>query len=275
MAERATVFHTGTAPHLADSRRIRRTCHRPAGSHVRRLSLTVGSCSCSGDEGRRRNPGAAVGCRNYRFHARFARQGREHEPGRPSALRSRSNFMPCKAQRRPGLERRRRKPDGHRGLPASPAPHLRTTVLRRTQSRGPSSRSSESGAQIICPSVPHTCHRRPADVPHRSWPAFGFRFHPGKLRNTCHWRLVEVRNIVVWRGRHTISGDEDARIRRLGAPNSETTFEADRRLVGFVQRGLKSRGYASGPLVENPPRGPNSGHSIKILGQRKRDALTN
>ena len=52
-----------------------------------------------------------------------------------------------------------------------------------------------------------------------------------------------------------------------------TTVAEDIRLVESVQRGLKSRGYKTGPLVLNPEFGVNSEHSIKAIHDWVREAL--
>ena len=47
----------------------------------------------------------------------------------------------------------------------------------------------------------------------------------------------------------------------------------DVRLVNSVQRGLKSKGYAPGPLVLDPDCGVNSEHSIQALNEWLLQAL--
>ena len=51
-----------------------------------------------------------------------------------------------------------------------------------------------------------------------------------------------------------------------------TTVEEDIRLVESVQRGMRSRGYRPGPIID-PEGGLNSEHSIAALNGWLKDAL--
>lgn len=106
------------------------------------------------------------------------------------------------------------------------------------------------------------------------WPGFSFQVYPGNLLNTYHWRPVDAENVTVWRGWYAAEGQDTETPRRLAVQDRETTVEEDIRLVESVQRGLKSRGYRPGPLVVDPRCGVNSEHSVGILQQWMREAVS-
>lgn len=99
------------------------------------------------------------------------------------------------------------------------------------------------------------------------WPLFVFQVYPGNVLNTYHWRVVDVDNIILWRGWYTIDGQPSDIIEKLAIQDRETTVEEDIGLVESVQRGLKSAGYGQGILVVDPGFGVNSEHSIQKLQQ--------
>ena len=100
------------------------------------------------------------------------------------------------------------------------------------------------------------------------------RVDPGNVLNTCLWHVVDAGNVPVWRGWYTVGGAEDAVIRDLAAQDPATTVEEDLRLVESVQRGLKSRGHVPEPPVVDPGCGLNSEHSIRVLQQWMREAVS-
>lgn len=105
------------------------------------------------------------------------------------------------------------------------------------------------------------------------WPAFSFQAYPGNVLNTYHWRPVDVGRVVVWRGWYSVDGEESDVILDLARQDRETTVEEDIHLVESVQRGLRSRGYAPGPLVIDPKCGVNSEHSVMHLQRWMREAV--
>ena len=106
------------------------------------------------------------------------------------------------------------------------------------------------------------------------WPMFSFQVYPGNVLNTYHWRAVDTEHVVVWRGWYTKGGRDSDVIRRLADQDRQTTVEEDIRLVESVQRGLKSRGYRPGPLVLDPACGVNSEHSVRVLQNWMREAVS-
>ncbi len=106
------------------------------------------------------------------------------------------------------------------------------------------------------------------------WPMFSFQVYPGNLLNTYHWRPVDAGQVTVWRGWYAADGEDTETPRRLAIQDRETTVEEDIRLCESVQRGLRSRGYKPGPLVVDPRCGVNSEHSIRVLQQWLREAIT-
>ena len=102
---------------------------------------------------------------------------------------------------------------------------------------------------------------------------FSFQVYPGNLLNTYHWRPTGVEACTVWRGWHSVDGEENEIVRQMAIQDRQTTVEEDIHLVESVQRGLKSRGYVPGPLVLDPGCGVNSEHSIKALQQWMREAV--
>jgi phenylpropionate dioxygenase-like ring-hydroxylating dioxygenase large terminal subunit len=105
------------------------------------------------------------------------------------------------------------------------------------------------------------------------WPAFSFQVYPGNVLNTYLWRPDSVDLTHVYRGWYSADGVESHVISRLAEQDLNTTVAEDIRLVESVQRGLKSRGYKTGPLILNPALGVNSEHSIKAIHDWVRQAL--
>ncbi len=106
------------------------------------------------------------------------------------------------------------------------------------------------------------------------WPMFSFQVYPGNVLNTYHWRANDTEHVTVWRGWYTNGGGQSEVISRLADQDRQTTVEEDIRLVESVQRGLKSRGYRPGPLVIDPACGVNSEHSVKVLQNWMREAVS-
>ncbi|MEM6306108.1 MAG: aromatic ring-hydroxylating dioxygenase subunit alpha [Pseudomonadota bacterium] len=105
------------------------------------------------------------------------------------------------------------------------------------------------------------------------WPMFSAQVYPGNVLNTYHWRALDARRVVVWRGWYSVDGAEDATVRQLAVQDRETTVEEDIHLVESVQRGLQSRGYRPGPLVVDPKGGVNSEHPVMHLQRWMREAV--
>ena len=105
------------------------------------------------------------------------------------------------------------------------------------------------------------------------WPAFSFQVYPGGVLNTYLWRPGGPEKVTVHRGWYTGEGVREEAVERLAQQDLDTTVAEDVRLVNSVQRGLKSRGYAPGPLVLDPDRGVNSEHSIQALNEWLLQAL--
>ncbi len=99
------------------------------------------------------------------------------------------------------------------------------------------------------------------------WPAFSFQVYPGGILNTYVWRPENVEKVTVHRGWYTAQGVREDAIEKLAQQDLETTVAEDVRLVNSVQRGLKSKGYAPGPLVLDPRLGFNSEHSVRTLNE--------
>ena len=106
------------------------------------------------------------------------------------------------------------------------------------------------------------------------WPAFSFQVYPGGVLNTYLWRPEGTEKVTVHRGWYTGEGVREEAVERLAQQDLDTTVAEDVRLVNSVQRGLKSKGYAPGPLVLDPGRGVNSEHSIQALNEWLLQALT-
>lgn len=105
------------------------------------------------------------------------------------------------------------------------------------------------------------------------WPMFSFQVYPGNVLNTYHWRPVSVDRVLMYRGWYTIGGEESTTIRKLAKQDRETTVAEDIVLVESVQRGLRSRGYRTGPLVVDPNEGVLSEHALSALHGWYRDAI--
>ena len=103
---------------------------------------------------------------------------------------------------------------------------------------------------------------------------FSFQVYPGNVLNTYHWRAIAADKVVVWRGWYSIDGADDEAVRRLAVQDRATTVEEDIHLVESVQKGLGSRGYVPGPLVLDPACGVNSEHSVRVLQQWMREAVS-
>ncbi len=105
------------------------------------------------------------------------------------------------------------------------------------------------------------------------WPMFSFQVYPGNILNTYHWREVDSKNVVVWRGWYTLDGVDDEKVRKLAVQDRQSTVAEDITLVEFVQRGLQSRGYRPGPLVIDPKCGVNSEHPVMHLQRWMKEAI--
>lgn len=118
-------------------------------------------------------------------------------------------------------------------------------------------------------------------VPHASdysswflWPMFSFQVYPGNVLNTYHWRPTSANSVTLWRGWYTVGGEDSEVISGLADLDRNTTVAEDIRLVESVQRGLLSKGYRPGPLVIDPDEGVMSEHSIGVLQQWMREAVS-
>lgn len=105
------------------------------------------------------------------------------------------------------------------------------------------------------------------------WPGISFQVYPGNVLNTYVWRPLGPEKVSVSRGWYSVDGIEDAEILRLAEQDRVTTVAEDIELVNSVQRGLRSKGYAPGPLILDPKLGVNSEHSIKALNDWLLQAL--
>ena len=105
------------------------------------------------------------------------------------------------------------------------------------------------------------------------WPAFSFQVYPGGVLNTYLWRPEGTEKVTVHRVWYTAQGVREEVVERLAQQDLDTTVAEDVRLVNSVQRGLKSKGYAPGPLVLDPGFGVNSEHSIRVLNEWLLQAL--
>ncbi len=105
------------------------------------------------------------------------------------------------------------------------------------------------------------------------WPAFSFQVYPGSVLNTYLWRPEGTEKVTVHRGWYTAEGVREEVVERLAQQDLDTTVAEDVRLVNSVQRGLRSKGYAPGPLVLDPDFGVNSEHSIRALNEWLLQAL--
>ena len=105
------------------------------------------------------------------------------------------------------------------------------------------------------------------------WPAFSFQVYPGGVLNTYLWRPEGTEKVTVHRGWYTAGGVREEVVEKLAQQDLDTTVAEDVRLVNSVQRGLKSKGYAPGPLVLDPGFGVNSEHSIQALNEWLLQAL--
>lgn len=106
------------------------------------------------------------------------------------------------------------------------------------------------------------------------WPMMSFQVYPGNVLNTYHWRPVDHENVVLHRGWFSVDGTDAEMLRKLAQQDLDTTVAEDIRLVESVQQGLNSRGYVPGPLVVDPKCGVKSEHSIKVLQQWMREAVS-
>ena len=105
------------------------------------------------------------------------------------------------------------------------------------------------------------------------WPCVSFQVYPGRVLNSYIWRPLDVENTIVYRGWYDVEGAERGFVKGLAEQDRDTTVAEDVRLVESVQRGLKSRGYAAGPLILDPNFGVLSEHSIKAFQDWVREAL--
>jgi phenylpropionate dioxygenase-like ring-hydroxylating dioxygenase large terminal subunit len=105
------------------------------------------------------------------------------------------------------------------------------------------------------------------------WPMISFQVYPGNTLNTYHWQADAHDRTTVRRGWYTIDGAESDVIRQLAKQDRATTVEEDIRIVESVQKGLRSRGYRSGPLVLDPRCGLNSEHSVATLNRWMREGV--
>ena len=105
------------------------------------------------------------------------------------------------------------------------------------------------------------------------WPLMSFQVYPGNVLNTYHWRAVDSKNVLLWRGWYSANDSDTDMLHELAVQDRQTTVEEDIHLVESVQRGLQSRGYKPGPLVLDPECGVRSEHSIAVLQQWMREAV--
>lgn len=58
------------------------------------------------------------------------------------------------------------------------------------------------------------------------WPMFSLQVYPGNILNTYHWRAIDADHVTVWRGWHSIDGEDSDLVRDLAIQDRETTVES-------------------------------------------------
>lgn len=105
------------------------------------------------------------------------------------------------------------------------------------------------------------------------WPAFSLQVYPGRVVNSYHWRPLAIDATQVHRAWYSNDGAVDDNLQTVIDLDRDTTFAEDLELVGGVQLGVASRGFAPGPLMLNPNGGIDNEFSIACLHAWMREAV--
>ncbi|MDA8011623.1 MAG: aromatic ring-hydroxylating dioxygenase subunit alpha [Gammaproteobacteria bacterium] len=105
------------------------------------------------------------------------------------------------------------------------------------------------------------------------WPATAIQVYPGGVLNAYCWRPLGVDETEVRRLWFSPDGAVDAELQKLIALDRDRTFAEDLQLVKNVQRGVRSRGFAPGPLIINPDGGIDDESPVAALHEWMRAAV--
>ncbi len=99
------------------------------------------------------------------------------------------------------------------------------------------------------------------------WPVSAIQCYPGQVVNTFRWVPLEVDRTLLIREWWFDTADLTESQSRLVSDDWENTVAEDFGIVESVQRGVASRGYTPGPLIEDPSGvcGVHSENSVRHL----------
>ena len=99
------------------------------------------------------------------------------------------------------------------------------------------------------------------------WPASAIQCYPGQVINTFRWVPLAVDRTMLIREWWFDTADLTEAQSRLVSDDWENTVAEDFGIVESVQRGVASRGYTPGPLIEDPSGvcGVHSENSVRHL----------
>ena len=99
------------------------------------------------------------------------------------------------------------------------------------------------------------------------WPASAIQCYPGQVVNTFRWVPLAVDRTLLIREWWFDTADLTEAQSRLVSDDWENTVAEDFGIVESVQRGVASRGYTPGPLIEDPSGvcGVHSENSVRHL----------
>jgi phenylpropionate dioxygenase-like ring-hydroxylating dioxygenase large terminal subunit len=105
------------------------------------------------------------------------------------------------------------------------------------------------------------------------WPNFAVQSHPGCVLNVRKWTPIDVNHTQVavdWYFAEGAFGEDE---RAMVEHHAATVFAEDIPLVEWVQQGLASSAYKSGPLMIDTERTGLSEHAIAGIQDLWRDAM--
>ncbi|MYI34833.1 MAG: aromatic ring-hydroxylating dioxygenase subunit alpha, partial [Acidimicrobiaceae bacterium] len=99
------------------------------------------------------------------------------------------------------------------------------------------------------------------------WPVSAIQCYPGQVVNTFRWVPLAVDRTLLIREWWFDTADLTEAQSRLVSDDWENTVAEDFGIVESVQRGVASRGYTPGPLIEDPSGvcGVHSENSVSHL----------
>ncbi|MXZ66976.1 MAG: hypothetical protein F4Z00_15725, partial [Acidimicrobiaceae bacterium] len=107
------------------------------------------------------------------------------------------------------------------------------------------------------------------------WPVSAIQCYPGQVINTFRWVPLAVDRTLLIREWWFDTADLTEAQSRLVSDDWENTVAEDFGIVESVQRGVASRGYTPGPLIEDPSGvcGVHSENSVRHLQDLARASL--